>query len=103
MKRFIEGDDRNQNTLLPDFLEDYVSEDNPVRVVDVVIDELNLEKLGFEVQSRPLLADLAIIPPTLLKLYLYGYLNRLQSSRRLERGKPNAYVRSRPEITQLAR
>lgn len=48
MKRFIEGDSRNQSTLLPECLEDYVSEDNPVRVVDVFIDELNLETLGFD-------------------------------------------------------
>src|SRR5579863_2879269 len=85
MKRFIEGEDRRQATLLPDSLEDYVTEDNPVRVVDVFIDELDLEALGFsgvapEVTGRP-----AYHPATLLKIYLYGYLNRLQSSRRLER------------------
>ena len=85
MKRFIEGEDRRQATLLPDSLEDYVTEDNPVRVVDVFIDELDLEALGFsgvvpEVTGRP-----AYRPATLLKIYLYGYLNRIQSSRRLER------------------
>jgi len=85
MKRFIEGEDRRQATLLPDSLEDYVTEDNPVRVVDVFIDELDLEALGFsgvvpEVTGRP-----AYHPATLLKIYLYGYLNRIQSSRRLER------------------
>jgi len=85
MKRFVEGGDRRQATLLPDSLEDYVTEDNPVRVVDVFIDELDLEALGFsgvapEVTGRP-----AYHPATLLKIYLYGYLNRIQSSRRLER------------------
>jgi len=85
MKRFIEGEDRRQATLLPDSLEDYVTEDNPVRVVDVFIDELDLQAMGFvgvvpEVTGRP-----AYHPATLLKIYLYGYLNRIQSSRRLER------------------
>jgi len=85
MKRFVEGEDRRQATLLPDTLEDYVMEDNPVRVVDVFIDELDLGALGFagvvpEVTGRP-----AYHPATLLKIYLYGYLNRIQSSRRLER------------------
>jgi transposase len=85
MNRFIEGADRRQATLLPDILEDYVREDNPVRVVDVFIDELDLGALGFagvvpEATGRP-----AYHPATLLKIYLYGYLNRIQSSRRLER------------------
>ena len=85
MKRFIESEDRRQATLLPDSLEDYVTEDNPVRVIDVFIDELDLEALGFagvvpEATGRP-----AYHPATLLKIYLYGYLNRIQSSRRLER------------------
>ena len=71
--------------MLPDCLDDYVTEDNPVRVVDVFIDELDLEALGFagvvpEATGRP-----AYHPATLLKIYLYGYLNRIQSSRRLER------------------
>jgi len=84
MKRFIEGEDRRQATLLPDTLEDYVTEDNPVRVVDVFIDELDLGALGFsgvvpDVTGRP-----GYHPATLLKIYLYGYLNRIQSSRRLE-------------------
>src|SRR3954454_24611562 len=85
MKRFVEGEDRKQATLLPACLDDYVTEDNPVRVIDVFIDELDLEALGFagivpEVTGRP-----AYHPATLLKIYLYGYLNRIQSSRRLER------------------
>ena len=85
MKRFIDGDDRTQTTLLPDCVEDYVSEDNPVRVVDVYIDELDLEKLGFEGMLPASTGRPAYHPATLLKLYLYGYLNRIQSSRRLER------------------
>lgn len=85
MRRFVEGADRRQATLLPDTLEDYVAEDNPVRVIDVFIDELDLGALGFasvvpEVTGRP-----GYHPATLLKIYLYGYLNRIQSSRRLER------------------
>jgi transposase len=85
MKRFVEGEDRRQATLLPDCLDDYVTEDNPVRIVDVFVDELDLAALGFagivpEVTGRP-----SYHPATLLKLYIYGYLNRIQSSRRLER------------------
>ncbi|HEV2898177.1 MAG TPA: IS1182 family transposase [Pseudaminobacter sp.] len=85
MKRFVEGEDRRQATLLPDSLEDYVTEDNPVRVIEVFIDELDLGALGFagvvpEATGRP-----AYHPATPLKIYLYGYLNRIQSSRRLER------------------
>jgi transposase len=85
MKRFVEGQDRSQLILLPDCLDDYVEEDNPVRIVDAFIDELDLAALGFdgvvpEVTGRP-----AYHPSTLLKIYLYGYLNRVQSSRRLER------------------
>lgn len=85
MKRFIEGEDRSQVTLLPASLEDYVGEDNPVRVIDAFIDELDLGALGFsgvvpEATGRP-----GYHPAILLKLYLYGYLNRIQSSRRLER------------------
>ncbi len=85
MPRFVEGCDRRQIALLPDYLDDYVSEDSPVRVVDVFIDELDLAALGFsgvvpEATGRP-----SYHPATLLKIYLYGYLNQVQSSRRLER------------------
>lgn len=73
-----------QTTLFPELLDDYVTEENPARVIDVFIDELNLASLGFrttpEVTGRP-----GYHPATLLKLYVYGYLNRIQSSRRLER------------------
>ena len=84
MTDFIEGESRNQATLFPERLDDYISEDNPVRVIDVFVDELNIGALGFkvrpEVTGRP-----AYHPATLLKIYIYGYLNRVQSSRRLER------------------
>jgi transposase len=85
MKRFVEGEDRLQAALLPHCLDDYVTEDNPVRVIEAFIDGLDLAMLGFagvvpETTGRP-----AYHPATLLKIYLYGYLNRVQSSRRLER------------------
>jgi transposase len=85
MHRFIDGDDRMQLTLLPNSLEDYVSEENPVRVVEVFIDELDLAALGFAGMTPAATGRPAYHPSTLLKIYLYGYLNRLQSSRRLER------------------
>jgi transposase len=84
MVGFIEGEARTQATLFPERLDDYISEDNPIRVIDIFIDNLNLTKLGFKTTpantGRP-----AYHPNTLLKLYVYGYLNRVQSSRRLER------------------
>jgi transposase len=85
MKRFVEGEDRRQSTLLPDCLEDYLAEDNPVRVIEVFVDELDLGALGFEGVSPALTGRPAYHPATLVKIYLYGYLNRIQSSRRLER------------------
>jgi transposase len=85
MKRFIEGADRSQPTLLPECLDDWVDESNPVRAVDAFVNALNLKDLGFsgvipETTGRP-----SYHPAALLKLYIYGYLNRIQSSRRLER------------------
>jgi transposase len=85
MRRFVEGADRSQSTLFPECLEDWIDEDNPVRVIDVFVDELDLAELGFgrvapEATGRP-----SYHPSVLLKLYIYGYLNRVQSSRRLER------------------
>src|SRR5712692_6795720 len=85
MHRFIDGEDRMQQTLLPNSLEDYVSEENPVRVIEVFIDELDLAALGFSGMTPAATGRPAYHPSTLLKIYLYGYLNRLQSSRRLER------------------
>src|SRR5246127_421108 len=85
MKRFVEGTDRGQATLFPECLEDWIDEDNPVRVIDAFVDKLDLPRVGFdgvvpEATGRP-----SYHPATLLKLYIYGYLNRVQSSRRLER------------------
>ena len=85
MKRFIEGVDRNQNTLLPECLDDFVVEDNAVRVIDVFVDELELRELGFGGVAPQATGRPAYHPSVLLKLYLYGYINRIQSSRRLER------------------
>src|SRR5882672_12229811 len=85
MKRFIEGIDRAQSTLFPESLEDWISEDNPVRVIDVFVDELDLAELGFTGVEPAATGRPAYHPSVLLKLYIYGYLNRVQSSRRLER------------------
>ena len=84
MTRFVVGDDRSQSTLFPERLDDYLTEDNPVRAIDVFVDELDLARLGFggiepEATGRP-----AYHPSTLLKIYVYGYLYGEQSSRRLE-------------------
>ncbi len=85
MKRFIEGEERLQATLLPECLEDYVSDDNPVRVIEAFIGELDLKALGFERVEPETIGRPGYYPATLLKIYLYGYLNRIPSSRRLER------------------
>ena len=85
MKRFIEGEDRTQVTLLPECLDDYIDEDNPVRIVDVFVDEIDLLSLGFSGVDPAATGRPAYHPAVLLKLYIYGYLNRIQSSRRLER------------------
>src|SRR5271170_2851923 len=93
MKRFVEGQDRGQLILLPECLDDYVGENNPVRVVDAFIEELDLALLGFagvvpEATGRP-----SYHPATLLKIYLYGYLNQVQSSRR-----PGAETQGKNEL-----
>src|SRR6201987_5424326 len=85
MHRYIDGEDRMQQALLPHSLEDYVGEENPVRVVEVFINELDLAALGVSGMTPAATGRPAYHPSTLLKIYLYGYLNRLQSSRRLER------------------
>src|SRR3954463_6363295 len=85
MRRFIDGEDRMQQALLPHCLEDYVDEENPVRVIEVFIDELDLAAVGFSGMTPAATGRPAYRPSTLLKIYLYGYLNRIQSSRRLER------------------
>jgi transposase len=85
MGRFVEGEDRSQSTLLPERLDDYVTDDNPVRVVDVFVDNLDLTALGFDRAIAQATGRPGYHPATLLKIYIYGYLNRVQSSRRLER------------------
>src|SRR5450759_4538657 len=85
MKRYVEGENRAQSTLFPKSLEDYIAEDNPVRVVDVFVDELDLKQLGFDGAEPEATGRPAYHPGTMLKIYIYGYLNRIQSSRRLER------------------
>jgi transposase len=85
MKRFVEGQDRSQSTLFPECLEDYIAEDNPVRAIEVFVGGLELDRLGFEGMQPEATGRPAYHPSTLLKIYLYGYLNRIQSSRRLER------------------
>src|SRR6201988_151831 len=85
VKRFVAGQDRAQLMLLPECLDDFVGEDNPVRVVDAIIEELDLAALGFagvvpEATGRP-----AYHPGLMLKIYVYGYINQIASSRRLER------------------
>src|SRR2546430_7680286 len=85
MTRFVVGDDRSQSTLFPERLDDYLGEDNPVRAIDVFVDELDVAKLGFDGVEPEATGRPAYHPATLLKIYVYGYLNRVQSSRRLER------------------
>ena len=85
MKRFIEGEDRSQITMFPERLEDYVGDDNPVRVVDAFVDQLDLFALGFRRVDPSDTGRPGYHPSVLLKLHIYGYLNRVQSSRRLER------------------
>jgi transposase/DNA-binding transcriptional MerR regulator len=85
MKRFIEGEHRTQCTMLPELLDDYITEYNPARVVDVFVDNLDLRDLGFDRVDPAATGRPSYHPAVLLKIYVYGYLNRIQSSRRLER------------------
>jgi transposase len=85
MRRFVEGMDRGQSTLFPECMEDWIGQDNPVRVIDVFVDELDLAELGFSGVDPEMTGRPSYHPSALLKLYIYGYLNRVQSSRRLER------------------
>lgn len=85
MKRFIEGECRTQAALFPERLDDWIEEENPVRAIDAFVGELDFATLGFEGAEPALTGRPAYHPATLLKIYIYGYLNRLQSSRRLER------------------
>ena len=85
MKRFVEGEDRTQVALLAECLDDYIAEDNPVRVIDAFVGELDLEALGFSGATPAVTGRPSYHPSVLLKIYIYGYLNRIASSRRLER------------------
>src|SRR5258706_12039456 len=85
MGRFVEGVDRGQSTLLPECLDDWINENNPVRVHDAFVEGLNLAEVGFDGVEPEATGRPSYHPSVLLKLYIYGYLNRVQSSRRLER------------------
>ena len=85
MKRFIEGEDRKQVSLLPECLDDFIDDDNPVRIIEAFIEELELGPLGFDGTLPSATGRPSYHPAVLLKIYIYGYLNRVQSSRRLER------------------
>lgn len=85
MRRFVEGIDREQGTLFPECLEDWIDADNPVRVIDAFVEKLELSGLGFDGVAPEATGRPSYHPAVLLKLYIYGYLNRIQSSRRLER------------------
>ena len=85
MKRFVEGDDRKQVTLLPECVDDYIGQDNPVRIIDVFVDELDFAELGFNGATPAVTGRPSYHPGLMLKVYIYGYLNRVPSSRRLER------------------
>lgn len=84
MGRYVAGQDRTQSVLFPERLDDWIHEDSTVRVIDVFVDELDLRKLGFERADPAATGRPGYSPATLLKIYVYGYLNRVQSSRRLE-------------------
>ena len=85
MSGFIKGLDRDQATLFPERLEDWIGEDNVVRVVDLFVDELDLTELGFHRSCAARTGRPGYHPAVLLKLFIYGYLNRIPSSRRRER------------------
>ena len=98
MKRFVEGEHRNQVTLLPECLDDFVGDDNPVRVIDVFVDALDLMGLGFDGVAPAETGRPAYHPAVLLKIYVYGYLNRLQSSRRDRRQQVQGGQQPRQEL-----
>ncbi|WP_285647903.1 transposase, partial [Pseudomonas sp. NBRC 100443] len=85
MKRFIEEASRTQVSLLPECLDDFVAEDNPIRVVETFVEQLDLAALEFDGVAPAVTGRPSYHPAVMLKIYIYGYLNRIQSSRRLER------------------
>jgi transposase len=90
MKRFVAGADRAQSTLLPESLDDWVDESNPVRVIDAFVDALNVADLGFEGVEPAATGRPSYHPSSLLKLYIYGYLNRITISKRATLSSPAA-------------
>ena len=85
MKRFIEGENRFQSTLFPEHLDDYIAQDSTIRVIDAFVNKRDLVKLGFERAEPSATGRPGYHPAVLLKMYVYGYMNRIHSSRRLER------------------
>ncbi len=85
MTHHIKGQSRHQSTLFPEVIDNFVTKDSPVRVIDVFVDQLDLLSLGFESVTAKQTGRPGYHPATMLKLYIYGYLNRIQSSRRLEK------------------
>lgn len=81
---YVKGIDRNQTTLIPESIDDYIASDNPVRVIDAYVEQLDMAKLDFNYAKAPGVGRPPYDPRAMLKLYLYGYLNRIRSSRRLE-------------------
>jgi transposase len=85
MSRHIKGQSRTQTTLFPEAIDDFVTEENSIRVIDLFVDQLDLLDLGFEAVNTKLTGRSGYHPATMLKLYIYGYLNRIQSFCRLEK------------------
>jgi transposase len=100
MRGFVRGADRQQTTLLPECLDDWVDESNSIRAVDVFMDALELRDLGFDGVDPAATGRPAYHPSPMLKLYIYGYLNRVQSSRRLER-EAEALKRGQGQESQI--
>src|SRR4051795_12860709 len=101
MTRFVVGDDRGQSTLFPERLDDYLGRDNPVRAIDALVDELDLAKLGFDGVEPEATGRPAYHPATLLKIYVYGYLNRVQSAPRRGDGRRGHHLRSKRPLSGL--
>ena len=98
MRRFVEEADRGQWTILPECLDDFIDESNPVRVIDVFVDALDLAEMSFDRVEPAATGRPSYHPSVLLKLYIYGYLNRVQSSRRLEREAGRNVYGAKPQI-----
>ena len=92
MSRFIEGQSRTQSTMFPEILDDYIHEYNPIRAIDMFINSLDLSELGFARSQPAKTGRPSYSPATMLKIYLYGYLNSIQSSRRLEKNSEECGV-----------